>query len=381
MRVAERLASLFIEENLRDREVLAEGTNQFLEAQLEEARRRLIDTEKRVQDYRREHLSELPEQMQANIQGQHNFELQLQALLESLNRDRDRRLALERMSADAEANDTPVPVATAPVVTNADGVPVGASAAQTLIAARDALAALQLRLTPEHPDVARMRRIIAELQKKADAEAIARPVSSDPVELPGEIVKRNRKTELKAELEKVDRQMAAKQLEEKRLREAISGYQMRIENAPTRDSELTELTRDYGTLQTMYKSLLAKREDSKVSANLERRQIGEQFKILDAARLPQKPTSPNRPRLYGMGIVGGLALGVALAALIEYLDKTLKSEADIKAALNLLVLATIPILPDQNKSRTRRWAMIALSAAVVLVGVLGAAVVAWKRWG
>ena len=46
MRVTERLASLFIEENLRDREVLAEGTNQFLEAQLDDARRRLIENEK-----------------------------------------------------------------------------------------------------------------------------------------------------------------------------------------------------------------------------------------------------------------------------------------------------------------------------------------------
>jgi polysaccharide chain length determinant protein (PEP-CTERM system associated) len=383
MRVAERLASLFIEENLRDREVLAEGTNQFLEAQLEEARRRLIDTEKRVQDYRREHLAELPEQVQANMQGQHNVEVQLQSILESLNRDKDRRLALERITADMETGDAPLP-AIAPAqqaATNADGIPVGASAAQQLVAAQDALQAMQLRLTPEHPDVARLKRIIAELQKKADAEAIARPVSVDPRETPAEALRRNRKTELKSEMEKLDRQITAKLAEEKRLRDVMSVYQKRIETAPTRDSELTELTRDYGTLQTMYKSLLAKREDSKVSANLERRQIGEQFKILDAARLPQKPTSPNRPRLYGVGIAGGLALGIALAALIEYLDKTLRSESDIKAALNLLVLATVPILPDANRSRTKRWAMVAVTAALFLVGVLGAAVVVWKRWG
>ncbi len=105
MRVTERLASLFIEENLRDREVLAEGTNQFLEAQLEDARRRLIENEKRLEDYRSQHSGELPTQLEANIQGQHNIEMQLQALLESVNRDRDRRLALERLLADANTPD------------------------------------------------------------------------------------------------------------------------------------------------------------------------------------------------------------------------------------------------------------------------------------
>ena len=121
MRVTERLASLFIEENLRDREVLAEGTNQFLEAQLEDARRRLIENEKRLEDYRRQHSGELPTQLEANMQGQHNIEMQLQALLESVNRDRDRRLALERLLADANTPD-PVAPPPRPGTMSADGV-------------------------------------------------------------------------------------------------------------------------------------------------------------------------------------------------------------------------------------------------------------------
>src|SRR5262249_59404804 len=74
MRVAERLASFFIDESLRDREVLAEGTSQFLESQLEDARRRLIETEKRLEEYRRRHDGELPAQPQANNQGLQNTE-------------------------------------------------------------------------------------------------------------------------------------------------------------------------------------------------------------------------------------------------------------------------------------------------------------------
>src|SRR5262245_34305390 len=135
MRVTERLASLFIEENLRDREVLAEGTNQFLEAQLEDARRRLVETEHKVEEYKKQYDGQLPEQREANMQGLHNTEMQLQALIDSVNRDRDRKLAIERAINDMEAADVvAVPVPTAPTSSakDADGLPIGATAAQQL---------------------------------------------------------------------------------------------------------------------------------------------------------------------------------------------------------------------------------------------------------
>jgi hypothetical protein len=85
---------------------------------------------------------------------------------------------------------------------NENGVPAGASAAQQLEAAQVALQGLQTRLTPQHPDVVRMKRIVADLQKKADAEALARPVSAGaPVVSVAELRKRNLITEMKAEVE------------------------------------------------------------------------------------------------------------------------------------------------------------------------------------
>jgi len=383
MRVCERVASLFIEENLRDREVLAEGTNQFLEAQLEDARRRLIETERKVEEYKRQFAGELPEQRDANMQGLHNLEMQLQALTESLNRDRDHRLVVERQVADAESPDAippPPPPAPTPQL-GPDGLPVGASAAQQLEAAQATLQGMQTRLTPQHPDILRMKRVITELQKKADAEALAQPVSkAGPVVSPLERLRKNRLADMKAEIEKIDKQIAAKLETEQRIHKAMSDYQKRIEAAAGRQSELTELTRDYQTLQTTYQSLLGKKEDSKVAANLERRQIGEQFKILDPARLPERPTSPNRPQLQSMGLAAGAGFGLALMVLIEYLDKTLKSEADVTAALNLLVLATVPILPDIGSRLARRRRLIAISATVLFTVAAGAAAVAWRVW-
>src|SRR5687767_9507320 len=83
--VTERLASMFINENLRDREMQAESTNQFLDSQLEEARHRLQEHERKVAAYQKAYSGELPNQVQGNLQAIQSAQLQLQALTESIN--------------------------------------------------------------------------------------------------------------------------------------------------------------------------------------------------------------------------------------------------------------------------------------------------------
>ncbi len=102
MMVTERLASLFVQENLQDRELLANATNQFLEAQLEDAKRRLIEHEKKLEQFRRDNAGRLPDQVQSNLQMMQNAQLQLQALAESNNRDRDRLATLESTVAEID---------------------------------------------------------------------------------------------------------------------------------------------------------------------------------------------------------------------------------------------------------------------------------------
>jgi polysaccharide chain length determinant protein (PEP-CTERM system associated) len=375
MRVTERLASFFIDESLRDREALAEGTNQFLESQLEEARRRLLELEKQREEYLRKYDGQLPTQTEANMQGLHNTEMQLQALLDSLNRDRDRRLTLERVIADNS-----VPAETPPTLglkpANQEDAAQSGTAAEQLKVAELNLQALLSRFKPEHPDVVRLRRSIAELQRRADAESGERAVSIEAPPSPTERLRRTRLQEAQAELGNLDRVITSKTTDEKRLRTVLAEYQRRIEAAPTREAELTELTRDYSTFESAYRSLLVKKQDSQISANLERRQIGEQFKILDPARMPEKPSSPDRPKLYLLAVGVALAVGLALATVSEYFDRTLRSEEDVRLALNFLVLATIPNIATPPRPGRRRLVAAAVAAAMVLL--IGAAAVAWR---
>ena len=371
MRVTERLGSLFIDESLRDREVLAEGTSQFLGTQLDEARRQLVLNENKLQEYQRLHNGELPGQMEANLQGQHNAEMALQALGESLNRDREQRLLLERRVTDiVEAPEEPKPGDSKV----ADAAP---SLDTELQLAQQALLAVELKLKPEHPDVRKQRRAVEELRKRVEAQKLEGTLASRPAVAPVvmDYAKRKRLTDARAELENLDRSIQSKIAEENRLRGVVAMYQARIEAAPVREAELASLTRDYETLQQTYRSLLQKKEESQISANLERRQIGEQFKILDPARMPERPASPDRPRLYLIAVLVALATGLGLAALAEFFDKTLRTEADVRAALNLMVLATVPTVHDApGRWRFRRAAIAGTAVTVLTV----CATAAWK---
>ena len=155
-----------------------------------------------------------------------------------------------------------------------------------------------------------------------------------------------------------------------------------MEAAPTRESELIELTRDYSTLQGTYTSLLAKREDSKLAANVERQQIGEQFKILDPARVPERPFSPDRVRIVLMGAGLGLGLGLALISLLEYRDSTFRTEDEVVRLLQIPVLALVPMMASERELRTRRRRKLltALGVAVMIVST-AAAVAIWKLQG
>ena len=372
MKVTSRLASLFIEENLRDRAVLAEDTNQFLESQLEDARKRLAEREKKVEEYRRRYSGELPSQVDSNLQVIQNTQLQVQSLVQSIDRDRDRRLVLERSIADAARDAKPgVPMPAEPAPSGA-----AASLAAQLTTARNELQVLEARLKPEHPDVRAARRTVRDLQVKVEAEGAPRVSTAAPTA--NEAGRQTRLSDLEAEMRNLDRQITSKEAEEQRLRAVMTTYQARVEAAPTRESELIELTRDYTTLQQVYSNLLTKGEDSKVSANLERRQNGEQFRILDPARIPEKPFSPDRVRLNIMGAVGGLALGLALAAFIEYRDTSMRTDEDVVVALTLPVLAMIPMMSTGSEARKgmliRRFASLTAAAA----GVACIALLLWK---
>jgi capsular polysaccharide biosynthesis protein len=108
------------------------------------------------------------------------------------------------------------------------------------------------------------------------------------------------------------------------------------------EQQFKELTRGYQTALDSYNELQKKRDEAAMAAELNRKQQGEQFRVLDPANLPDNPSFPNRRLFAAGGLGGGLALGLGIAFLLEMKDSSLKTERDIEFALRLPVLAMIP---------------------------------------
>jgi len=345
--VTEQLATLFINANLKDRTNLADVANNFIDSELEDKKRQLQEVERRLEEYKRRYSGQLPSQVDANLQVLQSSQSQVQNLAESENRDRDRRLLIERQIADLEqqAGDSGP---------SSSGTP--SAAFERLAAARAELASQEAkRHKAGHPDYDRALRRVQQLEA-AEASATANPPAdpSEPAATPGprRATDRQRSLDnLHVELQKLDRDIAAKQKEQERLQGVIAAYRSRVEAVPTRESELTELTRDYTTLQAEYGRLSSQKGESKMAANLERREIGEQFSVIDAARVPERPIRPNRPRTIILGILAGLAVGGAFVALLEYRDKSFATDEEVVRVLAVPVLAIVPFMESAAEKK------------------------------
>jgi polysaccharide chain length determinant protein (PEP-CTERM system associated) len=383
--VAQKIGAVFVEQNAKGRGALAEATNDFLEDELAQARVRLEEQERRVETFRERHGNELPTQVESNMEAARSLQLQAQSLVESIARDRDRKLMLERLYREAQADQPVSSTIGRPVAAGATPA-AGTTLQQQLRTEQAALATLETKYTQDHPDVRRSKVRIADLEKRIASEA-AQPASTtaatarnEPVD-PVEQQRRESLRQMFAEIESLDRQTAFKESEERRIRGEIAQYQARVQAVPGIESEWVKLSRDYETIQDSYKELLRKAEAAKVAVNLEERQIGEQFKILDEAQVPVNPVMSIRAGVNAGGLVLGLLLGLGAAAFLEFRDKSFRTEVDVLTVLSLPVLAVVPKIVDvaeQGRMRTRRLAFSALG----VVCLAGAGYLTWtlKLW-
>jgi uncharacterized protein involved in exopolysaccharide biosynthesis len=344
--VTEQLASLFIEKDVRDRENLTEDTNHFLDSELEDAKRRLVEYEGKMSDYRR--FVAQPAAVVGRLAcGPSERAGQLRMLREAVSRDRNvvcferqpptppvRRFDCVRAAAERRR------AALLPTRS-----PASSSRRPSSARCRRG-SSLVIRYPPQERTI---RELEAELETENANADPATAVADTPRSAASEIVRQRRSRELKAQLDEIDRQLAAKQEQDRQLRQVIAEHQANLDAVPRRESELVELTRDYGTLQGTYASLLNRQQEFRISASLERRSLGDQFKVVEPARESERPVGPRRIKIYAMGCAMSLVLGLLLAGLLEYLDTSLRSKSDIEQVLKLPVLASVPLIrPIEN---------------------------------
>ena len=328
-RVSNALATLYVEENSKGREMRASETASFLKAQVDEMKRKVQDEEQRM--------GQRPPRMEADIVALEGLNTRLRLNSDRQLRAMDRRERIAREPLSPEAASSP----------DALGA--------RLATLRQELAMLRTRYSDKYPDVIRVRADIAALERRLEeSPREARPPAPKPA---------------RDGVADVANELKVLQEEERTLRSAIGGLERRIESSPQREQEFQQRARNYAMTKEVYDSLLKRYEDAQISESMEHGRKGEHFVLLDAAVPPRTPIGPNRTLLALMSLALALGLGASAVILAERLDTSFHTADDLKSFTRVPVVAGIPHL-DTQRDVARRWQWGKLAVAVGLLGVV-----------
>ena len=356
--VANALASYFIAENLRLREDQAIGTSEFLTDELENIRKKLLEKEEALKMYRERYMGGLPEQLRTNLSILERMQRQIVTNQENLRDVENRKLLIQQQISEAakmrRAREAP-----------ADAEGEGDAAQSTpLVQLKTQLASLEARYTQRHPDVIRLKEKIVDMESKKKTDVkIVQEVRENRDMIRAERNLVNQLREIQLEIKNLKDEAA-------RLRSQMKWYQTQVENTPKREQELMSLNRDYSNIQKTYNSLLNRKLEAEIAVSMERKQKGEQFRILDSAKVPITPFKPNVKRILLMTVALGFALGCGMAYLREIMDTSFRRPEDIEEVLQVPIIASLPFTYNAKELRRLKRKKILTVASVGLTFLL-----------
>ena len=360
---AARLASFFIDENLKTREQQAAGTSEFLDSQLKETKERLEALEAKVKDYKMRFMGELPQQMEANLRMLTGLQDRLRSNDAGTRALEDRKAYLEAQVSLLEKSIT--------VTDNGQTLSVDPSQSleQQLAFKRARLADLTAKYTPMYPSVVAARQEVTELERRlaeSQGSASLRPDGKKPGSaLPASASSLSGGTgeirRMKDQLKSHEVEIASLKREKNTIEKNIAAVERKVEQSPKREQEMISLIRDYENQKKSYDDLLGKKLQADVSQNLEKRQKGTQFQILDPANLPQGSFKPDRKKAMLIALLLAVALGFGGSIFLESMDQTLHDVRSFKHLYKVQILGTIPAVQGPES----RGELVLRRAAVI----------------
>ena len=355
--VANRLANSFIEEHLRERTQVSSDTAEFIQEELRRLITEIARVEKEIADVKTANAGTLPEDFDAN-QRLH------ERLIDNL-REVQRELSIASSDQAFYHQQT--------LQGGGDDMYGGG-----FITPRRRLDMLDVQLseyrargfTDKHPDIVATLGEIEEIKKDLAAGA------EDPNNL--SMAQQN----ARAEMQRAGLRVQSGQAEIERLRKQLQIAEDRMGKTPRVAEQLGGLEREHEHLFDSYQEYSKKRLEAGVAADMESRQKGEKFRVLEQAVPPQEASAPNRPLLLALGLLLGLALAGAYGLAAEALDPSFHTPRKLQERFGIPVLAAIPSLmlgSDLAARRTRRIrSAIFASAATLAILAVSAAGYWWQ---
>ena len=338
-KICNALTSLIVDENLRSRAEAAKGATDFLSRQVDEAKRSLDEQDAKLAAFKKQNLGQLPGDMDTNLKILASLNSQLDASTQTLNRaQQDKGYAETSLSQQLAA------WRASQSATNPQTLEQQLSTLQTQ------LIQLQARYTDDYPDVIKTKADIAKVQARLDE--INQQAANAAVATGSEKASANEPQEirqLRLQIHQYQGLIEQTTADQKRLQAQINKYEALTAMSPGIEEEYKQLTRDYDSAQSFYRDLLTKKSAVDVGQNMETSQEGEQMTILQNAGMPDSPSFPVRPLFAAAGLGVGLGLGVLLGIWLEFSDKSIRTEKDVAAAMELPMLISVPWLGPEEE--------------------------------
>jgi len=352
--VAQAISDLFIEESLVTRRSETQGTEEFFDAELLAAKKKLETTEGRVRDFVSANFEQLPENIDAAIARLENAQSQLRTNSQLISAS---QMRLENLRRDYGTEKT-----TGAVLTDPTGGANSADPVERLAQLESALQILKGRYSNKHPDVVATKKRIASL--KAQVGKSGRKGSKS---IRGESgIARG----IRREIDDTGVKIAALEQENSDLKQEISSLESNIKIMPVRDEELKKIRRDYNNDQANYQRLLEAKESASLQSNLVKSQKASQFRIVEPAERSHKPTGPNRPLLLGAGLLLSILAGLAIPMLAFLTNGAFKFTGDLEDELGVEVIGVVPVMnsPQQAVENRRVVGFCSFFSLLVLAG-------------
>jgi len=353
-RVSNRLASLFIEENLKLRSQEVLGTTEFFEAELVKAKQELDAKADKVAQLRSKYATLLPEAQNLNLQKLTLAQLELRSEIDAVGRAAQQKLYLENLLVED------------PAVVNLDSNAHSADTAtlqMQLERLQTEMDQLRSEYGPSYPDVqskaAEIQKVEQQIQELEKASPAAKSTRATALKRHNPVVE--------GQIAQLSEEIKKREAAQNEIKSQMAYYQRSLEQAPQVAQELAAAANDYNDAEGRYKHLEDRKFGADMSSAVETRQKGEQFQILEPAQPPEHPFQPNRPLLDIVGLGAGLIVGLLLAVGLEILDGTVKTKRELNDRLSSPVFAEIPwFMTDSRKKRQRIWAALAVSGNLIL---------------
>ena len=379
MLTASRLASLFIEENLKLREKQAVGTSEFLETQLKETKAKLEAQERKINKYKIRYSGSLPEELRFTLSSMDRLQSKDRMISDEIRFSMQRKLTLQTRLSAVERG--------AQAILHEDGrveidTSEGSSTAieREFNVKRNRLVELSAKYTDQYPDVVRLREEVEELKKILAAMPLSprsaidngKNSSESSTYLPIAGREKEEQRNLKSQILSTEAEINALKRERETIRRKVVALQAKVDQAPLRDQEFITLTRDYENLKGQYNELLKKKMEADISQDLEMRMKGDQYQILDPANLPVEPFLPKKKKIFLIAFLLASAMGFGGAIGFEWKDPTIRGVRDFRHFFDLKVLACIPEIDEEVHvpRQTLRWETILGFILLFLAGVI-----------